>query len=186
MLFVLCKKRTYQIISQIKHLLFITENNNQMFTRHRRCRLDAAEQCGQRSQDSKREGSGGEREKEITPWVYYVQDCDTLWLSALVWQNGERGRKTWRFTEEIVHIVQPCVASPQFTSYPCTVSQFFPKGLPILTGLVPFLSKCLSMENHWPSFGESKGLGMYEPRITCFTVYPMHRTVKLWNPKCIF
>lgn len=129
------------------------------------------------------------RKKEITPWVYYVQSCDTLWLSALVWHNGERGRKTWRLTEErphCVHIVQPCVASPQFTSYPCTVSQFFPKGLPILIGLVPFLSKCLSMENHWPSFGESKGLGMYELRLTCFTVYPMHRTVNLWNPKCIF
>ncbi len=53
--------------------------------------------------------------KEITPWVYYVQGCDTLWLSTLVWQNGERGRKTCRFTEErphCVHIVQPCVASP--------------------------------------------------------------------------
>lgn len=129
------------------------------------------------------------RKTEITPWVYYVEGCDTLWLSALMWQSRERGRKTWHFTEErphCVHIVQPCVALPQFTSYPCTVSQIFPKGLPILIGLVPFLSKCLSMENHWPRFRESKCLGMYELCLTCFIVYPMHRIVKLWNQKCIF
>lgn len=59
------QKRTYQIISHRKHLLFITENNNQMFTSLRR---DAAEvscihgrQCGQRSKVSQ-EGSGGERD----------------------------------------------------------------------------------------------------------------------------